>query len=107
MSVAVGATVVVATALVARGAERKTRDTILAGTTVAAARPDPVVAARGERLPGAVRSQVMDNVAAALPVGGGSVRAVRFLRAPLEYRRISSTFGMRQHPILGIWKLHT
>ena len=29
-----------------------------------------------------------------------SMRAA-FLRAPLEFRRISSIFGMREHPILG------
>ena len=36
---------------------------------------------------------------------GKSLRAA-FLRAPLEFRRISSVFGMRRHPILGIWKAH-
>jgi murein DD-endopeptidase MepM/ murein hydrolase activator NlpD len=36
---------------------------------------------------------------------GKSLRA-QFLRAPLEFRRISSTFGMRFHPILGRWKAH-
>jgi murein DD-endopeptidase MepM/ murein hydrolase activator NlpD len=29
-----------------------------------------------------------------------------FLRAPLAFRRVSSRFGMRQHPILGVWKMH-
>ena len=36
---------------------------------------------------------------------GKSLRA-QFLRAPLEFRRVSSTFGMRFHPILGQWKAH-
>jgi murein DD-endopeptidase MepM/ murein hydrolase activator NlpD len=36
---------------------------------------------------------------------GKSMRAA-FLRAPLEFRRISSTFGGRFHPILGVWKQH-
>jgi murein DD-endopeptidase MepM/ murein hydrolase activator NlpD len=36
---------------------------------------------------------------------GRSLRAA-FLRAPLEFRRISSTFGSRFHPILGRWKAH-
>ena len=36
---------------------------------------------------------------------GKSLRAA-FLRAPLEFRRVSSGFGMRRHPILGVWKAH-
>src|SRR2546423_1838546 len=36
---------------------------------------------------------------------GKSMRAA-FLRAPLEFRRISSSFGTRFHPILGRWKSH-
>ena len=36
---------------------------------------------------------------------GRSMRAA-FLRAPLEFRRISSNFGSRFHPILGRWKSH-
>jgi murein DD-endopeptidase MepM/ murein hydrolase activator NlpD len=37
---------------------------------------------------------------------GKSMRA-SFLRAPLQFRRISSVFGGRYHPILGRWKMHT
>ena len=36
---------------------------------------------------------------------GRSLQTI-FLRAPLEFRRISSVFGMRRHPILGIWRAH-
>jgi murein DD-endopeptidase MepM/ murein hydrolase activator NlpD len=36
---------------------------------------------------------------------GKSMRAA-FLRAPLEFRRISSVFGGREHPVLGGWRLH-
>ena len=36
---------------------------------------------------------------------GKSLRAA-FLRAPLEFRRISSVFGMREHPILGGVRQH-
>ena len=36
---------------------------------------------------------------------GKSMRA-SFLRAPLEFRRISSVFGGREHPVLGGWRLH-
>jgi murein DD-endopeptidase MepM/ murein hydrolase activator NlpD len=36
---------------------------------------------------------------------GKSLRAA-FLRAPLEFRRISSAFGMRTHPVRGEWRMH-
>ena len=78
------------------------------------------------RAPGGV--QRIDQVlAASFTLSGSEVDAVRFrssgasgeyfdqtgkalksgfLRAPLEFRRISSVFGMRSHPILGVWKMH-
>ena len=37
---------------------------------------------------------------------GMSLRAA-FLRAPLTFRRISSVFGARKHPIFGQWRNHT
>lgn len=36
---------------------------------------------------------------------GKSMKAA-FLRAPLEFRRITSVFGGREHPILGGWREH-
>lgn len=36
---------------------------------------------------------------------GKSLRAA-FLRVPLQFRRISSVFGGREHPIFGRWKMH-
>jgi len=62
-------------------------------------------------------------LAARLTVAGAPVEAVRsgrgtyvdrrgrllratFLRAPLSFRRMSSAFGMRFHPILGRWREH-
>jgi murein DD-endopeptidase MepM/ murein hydrolase activator NlpD len=36
---------------------------------------------------------------------GRSLRAT-FLRAPLNFRRVSSVFGVRWHPILGRWREH-
>ena len=36
---------------------------------------------------------------------GKSLRAA-FLRAPLNFRRVSSVFGMRRHPVLGRWRAH-
>ncbi len=64
-----------------------------------------------------------DMLAARLVVSGAPLEAVRhrrgayvdrrgrslratFLRAPLNFRRVSSVFGMRYHPILGRWREH-
>ena len=38
--------------------------------------------------------------------GEGKTLRAAFLRAPLAFRRISSVFGLRLHPILGIWRAH-
>jgi murein DD-endopeptidase MepM/ murein hydrolase activator NlpD len=50
------------------------------------------------------------------PPGGGSTQyydasgmslRAAFLRAPVAFRRISSIFGARKHPIFGEWRNHT
>ena len=53
----------------------------------------------------AIRFESASSSAQYYDAAGKSLRA-QFLRAPLEFRRISSTFGMRFHPILGRWKAH-
>jgi murein DD-endopeptidase MepM/ murein hydrolase activator NlpD len=84
-----------------------------------------VVAERSVAPSGAVR--IGNVIAATFKLSGNAINAVRFnsasvsgqffdqtgksmraafLRAPLEFRRISSVFGGREHPILGGWKMH-
>jgi len=53
----------------------------------------------------AVRFSSGDERAEYFDQAGKSMRAA-FLRAPLEFRRISSVFGGREHPVLGGWRMH-
>ncbi len=73
-----------------------------------AVRPGNILAARltvdGKKV------ETMRFAGTALPMsyfdGDGKSMRAAFLRAPLAFRRISSVFGLRKHPILGIWRAH-
>jgi len=39
--------------------------------------------------------------------GKGKSLTAAFLRAPLNFRRVTSAFGLREHPIFGTWRNHT
>lgn len=39
--------------------------------------------------------------------GHGKSLTSTFLRTPVNFRRISSVFGLREHPIFGTWRNHT
>jgi murein DD-endopeptidase MepM/ murein hydrolase activator NlpD len=39
--------------------------------------------------------------------GSGKSLTASFLRTPVKFRRISSVFGRRMHPIFGTWRNHT
>ena len=53
----------------------------------------------------AIRFEQADGRARYFDRAGKSLQSL-FLRAPLQFRRISSVFGMRTHPILGIRRAH-
>ena len=54
----------------------------------------------------AFRFEPVEHVVRFFDASGNSLRRA-FLRAPVEFRRISSTFSKsRLHPILGIWRKH-
>lgn len=53
----------------------------------------------------AIRFTTPRGTAEYYDVDGRPMRTT-FLAAPLEYRRMSSAFGMRLHPILGIFRRH-
>lgn len=72
-------------------------------------RPGEILAARmfvGGRTLETVRFSNSEHKVAYYDGDGRSMRAA-FLRAPLAFRRISSVFGTRRHPILNTVKKHT
>lgn len=73
-----------------------------------AVRPGNVLAARIMVDGRAVETVRFAGAQSGGPYFDGEGKAMRsgFLRAPLEFRRISSNFGQRRHPILGIMRGH-
>jgi murein DD-endopeptidase MepM/ murein hydrolase activator NlpD len=78
-------------------------------TTKGHVRPGRLLATRasigGQSLE-AVRFEDGDGDEQYYDAEGKSMRAA-FLRAPLEFSRISSVYGSRKHPILKTWRQHT
>jgi murein DD-endopeptidase MepM/ murein hydrolase activator NlpD len=66
---------------------------------------DTLTAVRFAVADGSATSHAEASAGDYFDVHGRSLRAA-FLRAPVEFRRISSGFGMRLHPILRIWRAH-
>jgi murein DD-endopeptidase MepM/ murein hydrolase activator NlpD len=64
------------------------------------------LAVNGRNLQAAWFKDYSDNRSGYYDFDGRSLKQ-SFLRLPLEFKRISSRFSMRIHPILGKWKKHT